>query len=368
MKNSASNPTLFRWMTGIFGSWLIVWVLGPFLLDSILIRTYDPDLDVNTLRPGDVVYWRSEGWGTTRIGPHGLPGWQPRSPVVHDVQEAGPDAAGMLAKVVIWGDSQVEGVCVDDPQKIHSQAIDIAWQQYRMAIDCLPMGRSGSDARDWKDLLPNAQQLWSPDLHIWVVTELSDLTVAVSSEASAEYHRWKVESPRWVLLAKRLRAEALIAASKRVLRDPATGQFRKLDFSLGPRSPVSSSVPEADVATTIAHNERIAGQIADLVSQLREKLNGRFAIIYAPDVPKFGSGWLAPHPDSDLFGSISSALHAEGVEVVDCRQDFVDLWRSQGKIARGFDNGMPTYGHLNPDGNRVVAEKIVAILKERLQR
>ena len=349
--------TVRQWITGILGSWLVVWFLGPLVLDSILIRTYDPALNVNTLRPGDVVHWRSEGWGRTVIGPHGLPGWQPRV----DDDEANSDNPS-ISKVVIWGDSQVEGVCVDDRLKIHNQAIRIAQDEHQLAIDCLPMGRSGADARDWQDLIADADKLWNPDLHIWVVTDLSDLTVAVSPDAAANYRRWTVESPAWVKFAKQIQAQALFAASKRIFRDPDTGEIRRFDFSLGPRTHDSIANLTTDESEVLANNEQTAIALADLLSKLSTSYDGRIAILYAPATPRFSGGLVTDHPDDAAFDSIREALESKGIAVGDCRYAFIDLWQSQGKIARGFNNGMPTYGHLNADGNRVVAEKIVAML------
>jgi len=358
-----TTRTAWRWITGILGSWLVVWLLGPFVLDSILIRTYDPALDVNTLRPGDVVYWRSEGWGRTVIGPHGLPGWQPH------VDASEPDVDSSLAKVVIWGDSQVEGVCVDDALKIHNQAIGIAQSQHQLAIDCLPMGRSGADARDWQDLIAGADKLWKPDLHIWVVTDLSDLTVAVSPDAAAAYRRWTVESPAWVRLAKQLQAQALLAVGKRVLRDPDTGAIRRLDFSLGPRNDrIEPRNLIEDQDEGLARDEKIAEDVANLVLEIAKSYEGRIAILYAPATPRFSGGLVTDHPDDAVFAAIRNALESKGIAVGDCRQDFIDLWRSKGRVARGFHNGMPSYGHLNAQGNRIIAEKIVAMLQERLQR
>lgn len=353
-----------QWITGVFGSWLIVWLIGPWVLDSILIRTYDPSLDVNTLRPGDVVDWRSEGWGRTLIGPHGLPGWQPRVDAGEPNQES-----SSIRKVVIWGDSQVEGVCVDDPEKIHNQAIRIAQDQYQLQIDCLPMGRSGADARDWQDLIAGADKLWKPDLHVWVITDLSDLTIAVSPDATAAYRRWIVESPKWVRFAKRIGAQALFAASKRVLRDPDTGGIRQLDFSLGPRThPIAATNRIDDPNEEVLRNEKIADEVAKLLLEIGTSYDGRIAILYAPATPRLSGGIVTNHPDDAIFVAIHQALQSKGIAVADCRQDFIDLWRFKGQVARGFHNGMPSYGHLNVNGNRIVAEKIVVLLQERQKR
>lgn len=350
-------PLLGRWALGILGSWMLVWLTGPLVLNTILVRVSDPALGVNTLRPGDLIRWRSEGWGNTRTGPHGLPGWSPQ-PADH--------------RVILWGDSQVEGHCVDDPEKISNQVIALAQARAGLSLDCLPLGRSGADARDWRDLAPAAEALWQPRLHVWVVTDLSDLTALAPQEGLTPYHRWTMESPRWVKLAAALRAEALFAAGKRIFRDPDTGGLRQLQFGIGPRSgpPSEAAQPweppqdEGNVSSSVAFAQLVAGEVA-LVA---EQLGGRLAILYAPAVPTLARPLRTTHRDDALFAVLNDALQERAIEVVDVRDDFIALWHSQRRLPRGFHNGQPGDGHLNADGNRVVAEQVVSLIQEHLSR
>lgn len=368
----AINPLpLSQWAIGIFGSWVIVWVVGPGLINSILVRTYDADLKVNTIRPGDVVHWRSEGWASTRIGPHGLPGWQPDRPGGQTNREPVSPGDDPLRRIVIWGDSQVEGVCVADEQKIHNQTIAIARRRDRIELDCLPMGRSGADARDWQDLMPDADRLWHPDLHVWVVTDLSDLTVLASKDAAEAYHRWTVESPRWVKFAAAIHAEALFEAGKRIFRDPSTGGIRRLDFSLGPRgatTAVSSDDAHGDAhgeahGEAIKNEDELAGAVATAVAGLAGRFDGRLAILYAPATPRFAGGLKTDHPDDAAFDAIRRRLREAAIPVADVRGDFIELWHTRTELPRGFHNGMPSYGHLNASGNRLVAAAILDLYR-----
>ncbi len=361
-----------RWAIAFLTTWTLVWLSGPLHVDSILVRVFDPDLGVNTLRPGDVVRWRSEGWAETRIGPHGLPGWQPRGP--------GWRSNGIGRRVVIWGDSQVEGVCVPDPIKIHSQAIRIAADHHSLTLDCLPMGRSGADARDWQDLTAAADALWQPDLHIWVITDLSDLTALSAIEQPAPYRRWTAGSPAWVKLAAAIRAEAAFAVAKRLFYDPDTGGRRRLDFSLGPRTSsvaVLTTAGEgfADVAdadgAAIDRDDRFASIVAQVVAELRSvagELDGRLALVYAPSVPYLGAGVEYVDRDADAFERLRRPLAEAGIAVVDVGDDFNALWDQETTFPRGFHNGMPAAGHLNEAGNRLVARSIVSLVRERLER
>lgn len=349
---------LRRWFTGILGSWAVVWAAGPWVVNSILVRVQDPALRVATLRPGDLIRWRSEGWGDTLVGPHGLPGWQPHS---------------AATRIILWGDSQVEGVCVHDPQKIHSQVIGIAQSQQGLQVDCVPMGRSGSDARLWRDLMDEAQALWDPELHVWVITDLSDLTSLARSDDERS-PPWE-PSPRWVRAAAALRAEAIFAAGRRVLLSPIDGQRRRLNFSVGPRTtpaPGSGRVSEiladdAGYRRTEALDARLAAAVATEIIRLSTEYDGALAILYAPASPTLGRPLVTAHPEDALFQRIRDALPADEIAVIDMRSEFGRLWSAQRRLPRGFHNGLPGYVHLNADGNRLIARAIVDLVSERLR-
>jgi hypothetical protein len=102
--------------------------------------------------------------------------------------------------------------------------------------------------------------------------------VAVSPGAAAVYRRWTVESPAWVRFAKQIQAQALFAASKRVLRDPDTGSIRRLDFSLGPRNDqIEPKNLIEDQNEELARNEKIADEVANLVLEIAKSYDGRIA-------------------------------------------------------------------------------------------
>lgn len=352
--STAPPPTttlpIQSWAIGVAGSWLAVWLVGPLLLDTILIRTHDPQLQIDTLRPGDAIRWRSEGWATTHIGPHGFPGWQPR------VTEAGET----LRHVVIWGDSQVEGVCVPDDDKIHAQTIRLSNGQSTTSNavwDVLPMGRSGTDARDWRYLLPHVEQIVTADLHVWVITDLSDLTVVARDDADPSWYGRTQASPPWVIQARRWGAEAALIAGKRLLRDPDTGQRKQLDFRIGPRPTPPTVQPSLDSDSLAV--------VATWVAQVTAQSGGRLAIVYAPATPRIGDGLQLKHPDDAAFDELAQLLHQQSIPVRDLRPQFLAYWRQHHRFPRGFHNGIPSMGHLNAAGNEMVAAAIVDLLQDR---
>jgi len=360
--------SLKHWLIGLVGSWTIVWLMGPLLLNSILVRVLDPVLGVITHRPHAVVHWRSEGCGTTLIGPHGLPGWQPRNQEFQPplkTEKTSLDQA--MPRIVIWGDSQVEGFCVADSEKIHNQTIAIASAEHEIELDCLPMGRSGSDARHWMAVMPNADRLWQPDLHVWVLTDLSDLTDAVTANEKELTGSWATASPKWVQFAAAVHAQSLFAAAKRIFYDPSTDRRRRLDFSLGPRDHLEPK-PLNLSAENQSEPVSLAALVASMLARLDDEYDHRLVVLYAPGTPRLMGELVTEHPDDEVWNEIRHLLDSQGIGVVDLRTDFINLWHTQSKLPRGFHNGMPGYGHLNSVGNRLVASGVIQLWKESLSR
>jgi hypothetical protein len=341
-----TSRVMSRWAVGLLGSWCCVWALGPWVVSSILVRVTDSTLDAVTLREGDLIRWRSEGWATTKIGPHGLPGWNLNLSASSD------------QRVVIWGDSQVEGFCVNDADKICNQVIQLARGNRAIDLDCIPMGRSGSDARTWEALTPATDRLWNPRIHFWIVTELSDiLSLSIPQNAMEPASRWQSPSPDIIVWAKRFHADAMFQATRNIVLNPATGAQRHLRWSLGPerRQPVAVEggplLVDSGVQATV-----------DRLSNIHELLDGRLVIIYAPATPRLGRSVVTEHPDDEAWEQMALPAEERQLQVIDMRATFIRHWNSTGELSRGFHNGTPGYGHLNRVGNRLIAEAIIDYL------
>lgn len=340
-----------HWIIGLLGAFLLTWIAGRSLVDSILVRVADPVLQAITLRPDDQIAWRSEGWGLTLVGPHGLPGWQPRDTDL---------------RVALWGDSQVEGVCVDDVDKIHRQVITLAAQVAGIDCDCLPVGRSGTDARDWRQRMPIVQAVFQPRCHVWLITDLDDLTALADPAPLPPAGPWARESPAWVRVLAELRGEALFSGAKRLLLNPDTGGLRSLDFSLGPRTAPAPNAETTANSPGVGDGEPRLDMVTSQVAEVATSFGESLILVYAPATPRIHNGWQGSHPDDERFETLRDAISARGIEVLDLRPDFLELWNGERKLPRGFPNGTPGLGHLNRDGNRIVASRIAAALSSRL--
>ena len=109
MISPASRQLIIRWIGGSLVGTLIIALTSPLFVRSYLPLQLDPVRGVYTMTPERLFRWRSEGYADTHIGPQGMPG---RRSLPNDDRKL---------RVALWGDSQAEGVCVDDGQKLFAQ-------------------------------------------------------------------------------------------------------------------------------------------------------------------------------------------------------------------------------------------------------
>ena len=121
-----------HWMFGLIAGTIVIGVTSPLFVRSYPVRVWD-DVRQRFVYPTSLRYrWRSEGYASSAVGPHGMMG-QTR------LDEFDADQT-----IALWGDSQAEGVCVDDEDKLFSLI-----EQRIPGSVVLPFAVSGDDAIDW---------------------------------------------------------------------------------------------------------------------------------------------------------------------------------------------------------------------------
>ncbi len=110
MIDRSARRLIARWLIGAVLGTALIGLSSPLFVRSYLPQSIDPIRGVRTL-PEDAVYrWRSEGYADSQVGPLGMLG----KTVIDQ-----PDSGAM--RIALWGDSQAEGVCVDDERKLFAQ-------------------------------------------------------------------------------------------------------------------------------------------------------------------------------------------------------------------------------------------------------
>jgi hypothetical protein len=339
---------LIRWIIGIGIGTLIIAVTSP-----IFVRSYVPR-QINrghaTLSAGVDYRWRSEGYATTQIGPLGMPGqtdWTARR-------------AGQR-RIVLWGDSQAEGVCVDDRDKIFSLTERLINGDQAGVTDdqaseatIFPFTQSGEDLADWLPQMSWAEANVDVDIHVILMTEMPDLRLENLDTAPMAINA----TQNW----RATHFPAFVIQSARHLLTEANDETpRQLRFGLGPVNATQVVASEIDQSHVVSSETDWAPTIDAITASTDQPV----MLLYAPVLPRIVGGQaIWDDADADDFDRLKFLAEANGMTVVDVRSDFRQS-ASQGRWTHGFHNGQFGAGHLNETGNTIVARRLSEALASR---
>jgi len=414
-RNTGSSVT--RGILGTFRSLrslLLRWCLGSLLGTSFIaasspwfVRSYAP-LVIDPVRgtwvlPPDTDYrWTSEGYATSRIGPMGMPGRvSPITPPQSKQAKISLLSSGSLAsstggnlssrrssplRIALWGDSQAEGVCVADQNKLFA----ITERLSQGNVEVFPLARSGQDAADWLTQLPQVEEYLNIDLHLFLAVDLEDLLAANGapvpppsaldlSAANAAISRFL---PAFVIQAARNLLTERDGSSRRSLR------FRPGPVATETTSEVSSGLngnTEEMTTVTPHHSTKPVDSFAGLLSMansghadqdrwneavlaIRKSTTKPIYILDAPVSPEIVDGRVRIRSLADAdFVSMTRSASQHRVAVLSARQVFLDE-AAEGRWPHGFQNGRIGSGHLNAHGNYLLAKLLLEGIATRESR
>lgn len=332
-KQRIAAPLIAKWAIGWVAGTLIIALTSPWFVRSYLPEDFCAER--KSFVPVSNDYrWRSEGYATTTIGPYGMPGRTELRPKSDDVM-----------RVALWGDSQAEGVCVRDKEKLFAQI----QQSANFPIEVLPLARSGQSAVDWLSQMPVVEQELQVDAHLMLIVDLPDLsTVALDShQVDAVQTNSKIAAniPAFV-----------IQAGRHLLYDSDDNR-RHLRFSIGPESPFCCVFPPGLTEGDSEQKDWQDVWKSDL-HEIRRASELPIMIAYAPKSPSISGGivrWDNPHAEE--FHGMRQTAQEAGIAVIDTTSVLQESARA-GNWPHGFHNGQIGAGHLNAIGNEVIAAEI----------
>ncbi|MGB7346286.1 MAG: SGNH/GDSL hydrolase family protein [Pirellulaceae bacterium] len=339
MRNStAIGKTILLWAGGVIVGTLIIAASSPLFVRSYAPFRVDPVRGVWTIAETTHYRWRSEGYASTVIGPHGMPG-----------RAAMPLDGDASLRIALWGDSQAEGCCVPDSQKIFAQIEQIA-SASSLSANVLPLARSGEDASLWIAQIPRVDESLSIDAHVFLIAELIDLIPACKPIALP------VDDPdspteRFVI-ADHVPA-FVFQAIRNIFTDGETTNLRKLRFSIGTANHSAKPVTQQETNPT---------DWQPSIDAIRQATDRPIFLVYAPVLPSISGGSLnLQDNDSIEFERLKQVAQSSDIIVIDMRDAFLDA-ASRSDWPHGFHNGRFGSGHLNATGNRLIAVSVTAAI------
>lgn len=341
-----------RWAGGfVLATALAAAISAPFT-DSVMPYVRDEAVKVLVPAPGHVHHNRSEGWGDSRFGRHGIVGLD--------------DPAGLSGpSVALWGDSYVEALQVDDDEKVAALLPETCRRKAGRPVTGVAIGQSGRHVADYVHLIPRYEALFAPEVHYVVIPHLGDVV--------PDGRRFLDDPPRLVegagdtppgdprvrALVERLHLQFAWRAARNAWYG-ANGN-RRLRFRPGPvdlRLPVN----KYDEAVTLP-SEATTGFLLDALDAATER---PIVFVYTPAVPRIRDDRVdLEDPSAEAALRFAALAARRGMGFLDLGAAFREAWRTRGELSRGFHNGFPGGGHWNTLGHRLVAEAICADLAAR---
>src|SRR6056297_750801 len=313
-----------RWLIGLCVGTLVVAITSPLFVRSYLPLVIDPVRDTWTMQPDRAYRWRSEGYATTHIGPHGMPG---RTDL-----PATSDHGGL--RIALWGDSQAEGVAVNDSDKL------FAATESPVQAAVLPFARSGEDANAWLPQMRAVEASFDVDLHVFLIVEWQDLAIAaIAPDQTPMRSRAGLAA---VLPA------FVIQAARNLLREADGATPRRLRWTIGPERRPGSAPPAPP---------RPVDWDA-VMNRLQDVATVPILLVHAPRLPEIVGGRVVERPARpDVIADMKKAAERAGIASIDAGPVLIEAGRS-GRWPHGFHNGQIGVGHLNRVGYERIAAEI----------
>lgn len=337
---------VWAWLGGGLAAFFVVWALSSIFLDSVVPMTWDEELGMYVRAPGIEIRHRSEGWADTRTGKHGFT----------------DDGAAVMAKepsvFVLWGDSYVESLQVENRQK--AMAI---FNRDSTKIKGAAWGSGGLGVADYYFYIPRVESIY-PNIegHVILISGIQDVLWRSSFECHGRFldNPWRLEegecapsqlSVDWAPFVHRLRLD-FVQDLYRKLKDY---RFR---FTLGRINTPTGS------ASVVQSKDKYGEGWQFLLRSLTKQMNGFLVFVYCPVTPRLVHGSIETRdPDLILKERFKAVCKAEGVGFIDLTEAFDRLFKEKGKLPRGFRNTPQGEGHLNVVGQQIVAQALVKFFR-----
>ncbi|WP_285905638.1 hypothetical protein [Pseudodesulfovibrio pelocollis] len=334
------------WVGGWVASFAFILLVCAVFHNSATPVEWNDAIQMYTRLSGHSIRWRSEGWGDTRVGKYGL--------------TAGEDvlAESPTPKFILWGDSMVEALQVPDREKTTFVFNRISGGNPMYGIS---WGRGGRSVADYYFAMPHYQHVVANvRANVVLLSGLDDVTPMKDSGKHARFlcdplrfDQATEVGPTW--------AGRVIGPWIRALHlEPVYSLYdglRRHKFRFAP-STATQALAQPGTVSTDCDLEQAWRY---LVSQMQQQSRVGLAFVYCPpDSPVIRDGRVVletgPVPDVERFRAI---CEESGAGFIDMTPQFNAFYEQTGRFPRGFFNSPPGSGHLNADGQRMIAEALL---------
>jgi hypothetical protein len=339
------------WVVGFLIATLNMWLIGFFFVSPVPDWRECKELGIYVRKPGTVHRFSEEGFSKSVYGKYGIIGI--------------PDAAAVVEpKVLIWGDSFVEGYQLPDDEKLAQQVSSIWAQRYQRKVIGVGIGCSGRAVADYYNLMPAYEKLLNPICHVILIADFSDLEpdgVCFLEKPEYKIASYK-DNKKLIRLRRFLNSISLNFFYPKLTKIVEKGLNLRFRLGVAKITNSSEATPAPDASVSVEAWDFMVGM-------LRQRTTLPILIVYTPAAPEICSGKLVledKYSTANQSQILASICHKHNINYIDMKDRNINFFNETGKFPRGFHNGGFTTGHCNKYGHRLTAEAICGYVEENI--
>lgn len=127
---------------------------------------------------------------------------------------------------------------------------------------------------------------------------------------------------------------------------------------------VISADPGSEAETPALDISAYAAAADSALALLRSETDKPIVILYHPKTTIEPDGSLILR-DDPMWETFFEKCVDNGIDVIDCGEAFLENYAENHTVPYGFANTLPSQGHLNETGHRIVGEMVIEYMQER---
>lgn len=347
-------PTKRSFLLGFLLSCALAWFMSAVYSDTIPPLVLDAGIAGYVYAPGSTLRYHSEGWGTTRIGVHGLKG-------------QGAQWLGTEPLAVFWGDSFVEALQVDDEDKLDAVFTRSA-REAGLTYHGLAIGRFADSVADYYFRIPRYSKLLGHKAtHVIVLGTITD---TLPGEQAPCRSAFRSEGDIFTLTEQECPPKDSTARLRFILYDYRLNILQLLHTRLSEggfrflNTPVRAASAALESGPLSVPPDKYDHAWDFLLERMKSVTPSHLVFIYAPPLPHIvnanGAGKLSfINPEAAHAARFAQRCQLHSIDFIDMSKTFIEYFRTNKEFTRGFSASPPGRGHMNPTGFGLIAMALI---------
>ncbi|HBC87139.1 MAG TPA: hypothetical protein DCZ94_09315 [Lentisphaeria bacterium] len=359
------RPIAAMWLIGFVLSFAAICLISYLFHDSIEPSDWNEQLKKLIPRENITLRHRSEGWGDSRFGKYGICG-------IDDL------AKYRCPKILIWGDSYVQALQMDDKYKM-AQVFTRNWKSEdggRHELLAASIAFGGTNIADYYFMMPYYQKTaGNPICNFIFLHSFADVSADVPGISNAVFSSKPEFNLKFNYIEPVMWKQDLIQQMSNLGMDFLWFLYKdinsyELNFRLETfeQKKGHKKVEKGSKFFEIKKpNAKMVESWDFLMKKLKEVSTVPIVFVYCPDLPQVTKDeTILDDSQKDSVPEFRKICKKNNIDLIDMTPDFTDFYKSTHIFPRGFQNSWPYGGHINRYGHVLTSKAIQNYMEEHI--